>query len=158
MQSLREKIEKISDCFYGVSTLFENIKSEFEALESKIVPKSDAVTQTELADFDLTEDEEKNFFVVGHELIQDTQAVIQLDNQIVKFQILKESFNQPSFHEDLIDKTKEKKKIIENDMEAKRKTRIPNLPEIFEKKLISFFQDLPDGDMSKPINVLFKAF
>ena len=53
---------------------------------------------------------------------------------------------------------KEKKRIIENDMETKRKTRIPNLPEIFEKKLISFFQELPDGDMSKPIDVLFKSF
>ena len=122
------------------------------------MPKSDAVTQTELADFDLTADEEKNFFEVGHELVSDTQAVIQLDNQIEKFQILKESFNQPSFYEDLIVKLKEKKKIIENDKETKRKTRIPNLPEIFEKNLISFFQNLPDGDMSKPINVLFKAF
>ena len=45
---------------------------------------NDAVTQTVWSDTKLTEDEEKNYFRVDYDLIQDTRAITKFDDQIEK--------------------------------------------------------------------------
>ena len=51
----------------------------------------------------------------------------------------------------------DKRKATEAEMENKRKS-ILDLPERFEKKLLYFFGELSDEEMSNPINELFKKF
>ena len=96
--------------FFGISELFESIKEESEALESQNVPMNDVVTQTVWSDTKLTEDEEKNYWRVDYDLIQDTRAITKFDDQIEKFKVLKSSYYQENFYENLICTMKDKKR------------------------------------------------
>ena len=74
-----------------------------------------------------------------HELVQNTRSIGELDEQIQKFQILKTSYNEEKFYDDLIRKMSDKRKATEAEMENKRKS-ILDLPERFEKKILYFFR------------------
>ena len=62
MEQIQLKLEKISEYFVDMATLFESVKLEFQTLKAEAINKNDGATQTEWSNSQVNEEDEQNYF------------------------------------------------------------------------------------------------